>query len=156
MKKPILFLSFILSFCFISSIVTAQKPNIKKMAAGNTTEESIVDNKKIIYQMLVRLFGNQNSTNKFYGSKEENGVGKFNDITDKALEEIKKLGASHIWYAGVIEHATMTDYTAFGVKYDDPDVVKGKAGSPYAVKDYYDVDPDLAVEVPKGWWSLKH
>src|SRR3954466_3171054 len=99
MKKRVLFVSCILSFCSI--LVTAQKPNIKKMAAGNTTEESIVDNKIIIYQMLVRLFGHQNSTNKFYGSKEENGVGKFNDITGKALEEIKNLGVAHIWDTGV-------------------------------------------------------
>jgi glycosidase len=114
-----------------------------------TTGETVVDNKLVIYQMLVRLFGNKNSTNKYYGSIRENGVGKFNDITDKALDEIKKLGVSHIWYTGVIEHATMTDYTARGIKYDDPDVVKGKAGSPYAVKDYYDVDPDLSIDVTK-------
>ncbi|GEO11293.1 alpha-amylase [Segetibacter aerophilus] len=117
------------------------------MNPANTTEEVITDNKLVIYQMLVRLFGNKNTTNKYYGSKEENGVGKFNDITDKALDELKKLGASHIWYTGVIKHATMTDYTSFGIKYDDPDIVKGRAGSPYAVKDYYDVDPDLAVDV---------
>ncbi|HSU51797.1 MAG TPA: alpha-amylase family glycosyl hydrolase, partial [Segetibacter sp.] len=125
----------------------SQKLVSNKMIADQTTEETIVDNKLIIYQMMVRLFGNKNTTNKFYGSKEENGVGKFNDITDKALDELKKLGISHVWYTGVIEHATMTDYTAFGIKYDDPDIVKGKAGSPYAVKDYYDVDPDLAVDV---------
>lgn len=125
----------------------SQKSTSLKMVSENTTEEFISDNKIIIYQMLVRLFGNTNSTNKFYGSKEENGVGKFNDITDKALDELKKLGVSHVWYTGVIEHATMTDYSAFGIKYDDPDIVKGRAGSPYAVKDYYDVDPDLAVDV---------
>jgi len=105
------------------------------------------DNKLTIYQLLPRLFGNTNKTNKFYGSIEENGVGKFNDINDKALQEIKKMGFTHVWYTGVIEHATMTDYSQFGIKPDDPDVVKGRAGSPYAVKDYYDVDPDLAVDV---------
>jgi glycosidase len=105
------------------------------------------DNKLTIYQLLPRLFGNTNQTNKFYGSIEENGVGKFNDINDKALQEIKKMGFTHVWYTGVIEHATMTDYSQFGIKPDDPDVVKGRAGSPYAVKDYYDVDPDLAVDV---------
>jgi glycosidase len=106
------------------------------------------DNKLTIYQLLPRLFGNANQTNKFYGSIEENGVGKFNDINDKALQEISKMGFTHVWYTGVIEHATMTDYSQFGIKTDDPDVVKGRAGSPYAVKDYYDVDPDLAVDVP--------
>lgn len=105
------------------------------------------DNKLIIYQLLPRLFGNTKQVNKFYGSIEENGVGKFNDINDNALQEIKKMGFTHVWYTGVIEHAAMTDYSQFGIKPDDPDVVKGMAGSPYAVKDYYDVDPDLAVDV---------
>ena len=108
---------------------------------------SLSDNKLTIYQLLPRLFGNTNQTNKFYGSIEENGVGKFNDINDKALQEIKKMGFTHVWYTGLVEHATMTDYSQSGIKPDDPDVVKGRAGSPYAVKDYYDVDPDLAVDV---------
>lgn len=106
------------------------------------------DDKLIIYQLLPRLFGNSKQLNKFYGSVEENGCGKFNDITDKALQEIKNMGFTHVWYTGVIEHATMTDYSQLGIKPDDPDVVKGRAGSPYAIKDYYDVDPDLAVDVP--------
>lgn len=113
----------------------------------NQPSDSVKNQKLIIYQLLPRLFGNQNTTNKLYGTKEENGVGKFNDFNDKALQELKKLGISHVWYTGIIEHATMTDYSAFGVKNDDPDVVKGIAGSPYAIKDYYDVDPDLAVDV---------
>jgi glycosidase len=104
-------------------------------------------NKLTIYQLLPRLFGNANTTNKFYGSIEENGCGKLNDINTTALTEIKKMGFTHVFYCGVIEHATMTDYTKFGIKLDDPDVVKGRAGSPYAVKDYYDIDPDLAVDV---------
>ena len=104
--------------------------------------------KLIIYQIFTRLFGNQNQTNKRWGSRDENGVGKFNDITDKALQEIRKFGVSHVWYTGVIEHATMTDYSVQGIQKDNPQVVKGRAGSPYAIKDYYDVDPDLAVDVP--------
>jgi len=104
-------------------------------------------NKLIIYQLLPRLFSNTNTTNKFYGSIEENGCGKMNDITAKALGEIKGMGFTHIFYTGIIEHAAMTDHSAFGIHIDDPDVVKGRAGSPYAVKDYYDVDPDLAVDV---------
>lgn len=114
--------------------------NMKSSAPGHS-------GKIVIYQMMVRLFGNQNETNKYYGSKEENGVGKFNDISDKALDELKKMGISHVWYTGVIEHATMTDYSSSGIRPDDPDIVKGRAGSPYAIKDYYDVDPDLAVDV---------
>jgi glycosidase len=106
----------------------------------------MANDKLIIYQVLLRLFGNTNNTNKYYGSIEENGCGKFNDFTEKALGEIKNLGITHIFYTGVVEHATMTDYTRSGIKTDDPDVVKGRAGSPYAIKGYYDVDPDLAVD----------
>ncbi len=103
--------------------------------------------KIVIYQMMTRLFGNQKTVNKPYGTLEENGVGKFNDISDAALKSIKELGASHVWYTGVLEHAVLTDYTKFGIPLDDADVVKGRAGSPYAIKDYYDVDPDLAIDV---------
>ncbi len=103
--------------------------------------------KFVIYQILPRLFANTNSTNKHNGTIEENGCGKFNFFTPKALKEIKSLGVTHVWYTGIIEHATQTDYTSFGIHKDHPAVVKGKAGSPYAIKDYYDVDPDLAENV---------
>ncbi|TLF46875.1 alpha-amylase family glycosyl hydrolase [Maribacter aurantiacus] len=102
--------------------------------------------KIVIYHVFTRLFGNTNTTNKPWGTIEENGVGKFADFTDKALSEIKKLGVSHIWYTGVPHHAVIRDYTAYGISNDDPNVVKGRAGSPYAVKDYYNVDPDLALD----------
>ncbi len=104
-------------------------------------------NKQVVYQVFTRLFGNTNSTNKPWGTIEENGVGKFNDFTDKALQEIKDLGVTYIWYTGVPHHDVITDYTKYGISNDDPDVVKGRAGSPYAVKDYYNVDPDLAENV---------
>lgn len=103
--------------------------------------------KAIIYQMMTRLFGNKIATNITYGTLEENGVGKFNDINDAALKAIRELGVTHVWYTGIIEHAVLTDYTAYGIPLDDADVVKGRAGSPYAIKDYYDVNPDLAVNV---------
>jgi glycosidase len=109
--------------------------------------ESNRSEKLIIYQMMTRLFGNTKTTNKWYGTLEENGVGKFNDINEVALKGIKELGVTHVWYTGVLEHALLTDYTAFGIPLDDADVVKGRAGSPYAIKDYYDVNPDLAVNV---------
>jgi glycosidase len=112
-------------------------------------DASSASHKLIIYQLLPRLFGNTKTVNKTNGSIEENGVGKFNDINDKALQEIKNMGFTHVWYTGVVEHATMTDYSQYGITPDDPDVVKGRAGSPYAIKDYYDVDPDLAVDVKK-------
>ncbi|MBO4985601.1 MAG: alpha-amylase [Bacteroides sp.] len=104
--------------------------------------------KPIVYQVFTRLFGNNNARCIHNGGIEDNGCGKMADFTLKALQEIKQLGATHIWYTGVIEHATQTDYSAFGIRPDHPAVVKGKAGSPYAIKDYYDIDPDLAKEVP--------
>ncbi len=104
--------------------------------------------KVVIYQVLPRLFGNNNVTRQHSGNLDKNGVGKFSDFSPKALRRIKELGTTHIWYTGIIEHATKTDYTAFGIRKDHRAVVKGKAGSPYAVKDYYDVDPDLADSVP--------
>ena len=104
--------------------------------------------KIIIYQLLPRLFGNTTTDCVSNGSIEKNGVGKLNDISPKALREIARLGCTHVWYTGVIEHATQTDYSRYGIASDNPHVVKGKAGSPYAIKDYYDIDPDLAVNVP--------
>lgn len=103
----------------------------------------------IIYQVLPRLFGNDISLCVPSGSKEQNGCGKMSDFSVKALEEIRSLGATHIWYTGIIEHATQTDYSSYGICPDNADVVKGKAGSAYAIKDYYDVDPDLANKVPE-------
>lgn len=102
----------------------------------------------VVYQMMTRLFGNKTAVNKPYGTLAENGVGKFNDINGVALRSIKDLGVTHVWYTGVIEHAVLTDYSKYGIALDDADVVKGRAGSPYAIKDYYDVNPDLAVNVP--------
>ena len=103
--------------------------------------------KIIIYQVFTRLFGNINKELKPNGTLQENGCGKMNDFTPKALKAIRDLGCTHIWYTGIIEHATATDYSAYGIEKDNPYIVKGIAGSPYAIKDYYDVDPDLAVDV---------
>lgn len=100
-----------------------------------------------IYQVLPRLHGNKETANIAAGSIEQNGCGKMNDFTDKELKRIHDFGFTHIWYTGLIEHATQTDYSAFGIRPDHPAVVKGQAGSPYAIKDYYDIDPDLAVNV---------
>jgi glycosidase len=111
--------------------------------------EKDTEGKIVVYQVFTRLFGNKDTTNKPWGTLDENGVGKFNDFTDEALAAIKDLGITHIWYTGVPHHALVQDYTAFGIDNDDPDVVKGRAGSPYAVKDYYNVNPDLAVDVSK-------
>lgn len=105
-------------------------------------------NKKItIYQVLPRLFGNKNTTNKKNGALGENGAGKMNDFDTVRLRLIHDMGFTHIWYTGIIRHATATDYTQYGIPRQHPSVVKGKAGSPYAITDYYDVDPDIAVDV---------
>lgn len=101
----------------------------------------------VVYQLLPRLFGNTVTANIPYGTIEQNGCGKFNDITDKALDGLKELNVDYVWYTGVIAHASLTDYSNYGITKDDADVVKGRAGSPYAIRDYYDVDPDLAVDV---------
>ncbi|MBR1733063.1 MAG: alpha-amylase [Alloprevotella sp.] len=100
----------------------------------------------LIYQVLPRLYGNTCETCRPDGSLAENGCGKMADFSASRLGRIAAFGFTHIWYTGLLEHATQTDYSAFGIRPDCPDVVKGRAGSPYAVKDYYDIDPDLAVE----------
>ena len=102
-----------------------------------------------IYQLFVRLFGNTNETRQPNGTLAANGVGKFNDINAAALASLHELGFSHVWLTGVLQQATGTDYAAIGEPADDPDLLKGIAGSPYAIKDYFDVCPDYAVE-PKN------
>ena len=122
--------------------------NSKKADQETQGNEDVTLKKKyVVYQVFTRLFGNTNTTNKPWGTIKENGIGKFSDFTEKALKEIKDLGVSHIWYTGVPHHAVINDYSKFGISNDDPDVVKGRAGSPYAVKDYYNVNPDLAENV---------
>lgn len=131
--------------CVIVSTTSAQK----KTPMNAKPKTVSTPKKDVVYQVFTRLFGNKNTTNKPWGTIEENGVGKFNDFTDKALQEIKKLGVTYIWYTGVPHHDVIRDYTKYGISNDDPDVVKGRAGSPYAVKDYYNVNPDLAVNPAK-------
>ncbi|MCF0203180.1 MAG: alpha-amylase [Bacteroidaceae bacterium] len=101
----------------------------------------------VIYQIFTRLFGNSNTTNKRHGSLVENGCGKMGFYTPQVLKRIKELGVSHVWFTGVIRHATATDYSSYGIPRQHPAVVKGVAGSPYAICDYYDIDPDLAENV---------
>lgn len=132
------------SFFFLFILISCKMGNDKIKSNSDLIQSK---NKKVVYQVFTRLFGNTNSTNKPWGTIEENGVGKFNDFTDSALKEIKNLGVTHIWYTGVPHHDVIRDYTEYGIDNDDPDIVKGRAGSPYAVKDYYNVNPDLAVNV---------
>lgn len=101
----------------------------------------------VIYQIFTRTFSNKNISCIENGSIETNGVGKMNDFTPKVLNKIKKGGFTHVWFTGVIRHATTTDYSAFGIPKQHTQVVKGKAGSPYAITDYYDIDPDIAEDI---------
>ncbi|MDO5977807.1 alpha-amylase family protein [Flavivirga spongiicola] len=135
----------LLILLFLGMFVGCKKE--KKPFQKLIVEKEAVQKKQVVYQVFTRLFGNTNAANKPWGTIEENGVGKFNDFTEKALKEIKDLGVTHIWYTGVPHHDVITDYTKYGISNDDPDVVKGRAGSPYAVKDYYNVNPDLALHV---------
>ncbi len=141
MKKGIFLSGIILLTCFFGCNNEIKRIEEPKMSS------TIFKKKEVVYQVFTRLFGNTNTTNKPWGTLEENGVGKFNDFTEKALKEIKDLGITHIWYTGVPHHDVITDYRKYGISNDDPDIVKGRAGSPYAVKDYYNVNPDLAVDV---------
>lgn len=98
--------------------------------------------KPIIYQMLPRLWGNDNKNPVKNGSLSENGTGKFSDIDKDTLDYLKWLGCSHVWYTGILRHSTQA--TEEGCMASHPQFVKGKAGSPYAICDYYDVNPYLA------------
>ena len=118
-----------------------------------------MNKKLIIYQVLPRLFGNRNLTRKEGGTIVENGCGKLNDFDTATLRRIRNLGITHIWFTGIIRHATQTDYSSFGIPRQHASIVKGEAGSPYAIADYYDVMPDLAMCVDKRmeeWEQLVH
>ena len=119
---------------------------VKEKSSKNSSTKSMIKktDKLTIYQMMFHLWGNKNTTNKFNGSAEENGVTKFKDVSDLAILKLKQFGYSHLYMTGILEHATMEDFTSIGIPKDHPDVVKGRCGSPYAVKDYYDVNPFFA------------
>lgn len=144
-----------LRFTLILVVLTAISCSRKKEEIPPLPVMKSESKKIIVYQLMTRLFGNKETVNKAYGTLQENGVGKFEDINDQALSSLKELGITHIWYTGVLEHAVLTDYSSFGIPFDDADVVKGRAGSPYAIKDYYDVNPDLARSVPNRMKELE-
>jgi hypothetical protein len=104
------------------------------------------DERPAIYQLLVRTFSNTNSSRVLDGTLAENGSGRFADINEAALRSISDMGFSHVWFTGVLQQATSTDWSDYGQPPDDPDILKGRAGSPYAVRDYFDVSPDYAVD----------
>ena len=139
-----LILGGFLAACSVENGESMNSIDLSNTPQNAASTQHLVQGKPVVYQVFTRLFGNKNTTNKPWGTIAENGVGKFSDFTDSALLGIKALGVSHIWYTGVPHHALIGDYTEFGINNDDPDVVKGRAGSPYSVKDYYSVNPDLA------------
>lgn len=104
--------------------------------------------KPVIYQLIPRLFTNYCDRCTPAGTLAQNGSGKLNDITPRILNAIRRLGTTHVWYTGVIEHAHCPDYSAYGITPHNPHIVKGQAGSPYAITDYYDIDPDIAQDIP--------
>lgn len=77
--------------------------------------------------MLPRLWGEH--------SNEESA--KFSDIDEATFGHIKNLGMNAVWYTGIIRHSQKKPF------------VKGTAGSPYAIYDYFDVNPYLAEEPSK-------
>ncbi|WP_412726934.1 alpha-amylase family protein [Alteromonas sp. D210916BOD_24] len=151
--KPVILSMFSLGLmaCTEPTTMNNEETTQRHIAATQNSQIAVDERqgKPVVYQVFTRLYGNTNTTNKPWGTLEENGVGKFTDFTEQALASIKALGTSHVWYTGVPHHALVTDYSEFGISVDDPDVVKGRAGSPYAVKDYYNVNPDLATDPAK-------
>jgi len=145
-SKALILLSVVLLLSFVLLTTQHSKGNAGGPPGDAAQPIPPRTGKPVIYQVFTRLFGNKQNTNKPWGSIEENGVGKFDDFTHEALEGIREFGVSHVWYTGVPHHAVIRDYSEFGISNDDPDVVKGRAGSPYAVKDYYNVNPDLATD----------
>ena len=120
------------------------------MTASSPAAESP---RPVIYQLMVRTFGNTSETRKTNGTLAENGCGKFNDINDAALKSLKTMGFTHVWLTGVLEQASGTAYPNRPA--DAPDILKGIAGSPYAIKDYFDVCPDYAVDPDKRLEEFK-
>src|SRR5690606_28754632 len=140
MKRSVLLLGLCLAFLF--TFCSSPKEKIPQVSTSKPP------GRMIVYQMLPRVFVNKMQVNQKYGTRDVNGVGKFDAITVTALGMLRDMSITHVWYTGVREHATLSDYSEHGIPADDPAVVKGIAGSPYSIRDYYDVDPDLAVNVP--------
>ena len=102
--------------------------------------------KSIIYQIFPRYWGDRAGKQKKGGTLDENGCGKFSNIDRESLDYFKSLGVTHLWLTGIVRHAT--GESTGGCTASSPDWVKGRAGSPYAITDYYDVNPYLA-DVPE-------
>ncbi|MBO7378228.1 MAG: hypothetical protein J6U31_00535, partial [Bacteroidales bacterium] len=142
MKKTVFFsaLSLLALLAYSGCSETAPEKKI--------SESSDESPKIVIYQMLVRVFGNTNTTNVYNGTRAQNGCGHMSDVSSEALQSIKRLGCNYVWYTGIIQQATKTDWSEYGIPRQHPAVVKGNAGSPYAITDYYAVSAELADSVP--------
>ena len=135
-------MKYIIIPCLLTSLVLG--------SCQNKAEEPLPSNEKmLVYQMIPRIYGNDNLTNKFAGTYAENGSGKMNDVTPEALASIKELGVTHVWFTGILQQGTKTDWSEYGVPRQNPDVIKGEAGSPYSITDYYSVNCELAVDPAK-------
>jgi glycosidase len=140
MKKSL----FLCNLLFLASFyVQGQSSNPKKAVLMNNIHRN---DKLTVYQVMTHLWGNANTANQFNGTLTENGVGKFTDFSDHALNKIQEFGYSHIYFTGIIRHATTEDYSHIGIPTQNPVNVKGRCGAPFAITDYYDVNPFLATE----------
>ncbi len=133
------------------SISRVETPRVVELRDNNPPrhEQDITDRKMVVYQNMPRLFGNTATSNVPWGTASQNGVGKFADFSNTALHELADLGITHMYYTGVIRHMTMEDFTEYGIPIDDGDVIKGRAGSPFAIADYFDVNPIMAESIPE-------
>ncbi len=91
------------------------------------TKFSKINSNVVIYELPVRTYLAK-------GAHEEN-TGKLSYLTIEVLKEIKELGVDYIWIAGILENANP--------KIVDPDVVKGDAGSFYAIYDNWDISSQV-------------
>src|SRR5690606_22482143 len=140
-KLSVISLPVLVMLFLISCTPTA---NDKKQST--TVAQTPTESKKVVYQVFTRLFGNTNTTNKAWGTKQENGVGKFNINTPNKLNNIKDLRITNNWYTRKPHHAFVGDNNKYGSTNDESEVVRGRGGSSCAVRDYYNDNPDLATD----------
>lgn len=148
MKRKVLTVSVLTVLAAVLCTHCAKKSEDASINQEETLTVQNNDSKIVIYQLLVRVFGNRNASLVYNGSREQNGCGRMSDITPEALQSIRRLGCNYVWYTGILQQATKTDWSAYGLPLQNAEVVKGNAGSPYAITDYYAVSADIADSVP--------
>jgi glycosidase len=85
------------------------------------------DGAAVIYQLPIRTWGAH--------SQGLAGRGKVTDISDEILKKLALFGIDYLWLTGVMEAAS-SDVL-------DEDIIKGDAGSYYAIYDSWDVSPQI-------------